>query len=83
MALFLKRVKQRPGHRSWALGHSTLGSPELSGGRVPGGLQRGKSGLKKKIWPKRRVTPSELNDKRISRGNAAAFEGFGGVTLIF
>lgn len=47
MALFLKRVKQRPGDRSWALGHSMLGIPELRAVRVPGGLQRGKSGPKK------------------------------------
>lgn len=82
MALFLKRVKQRPGDRSWALGHSTVGIPELGGVRVPGGPQRGKSGSKK-IWPKRRATPSDFNDKRISRGKAAALGGFGGGTIIF
>lgn len=44
MALFLKRVSQRPGHRSWALGHSMWGIPELGGVRLPGGLQTGETG---------------------------------------
>lgn len=89
MALFKKkkkRVKQRPEDGSWALGHSTLGVPELGGVRIPGWLRREKSGPAREgggIWPKRRATPSDFNDKRISRGKAAAWEGFGGVTIIF
>lgn len=82
MALFLKRVKQRPGPLDTQLSVSLSGV----GVRVPDGLPRRKSGLKKKIWPERRATPTDIQVILMIKGlkwQSSALEGFSVVLVFF